>query len=87
MSNNQSTWGALRKAWRGHAIAKNKYEYESMEQYATVIQKLKREVGLRISSFSGIGLSTSRSRLNSAEVTQDEKEEGHRLKDGNYEDE
>jgi hypothetical protein len=32
------TWGALHKAWKGYVIAKNKYEFELMEYYASVIQ-------------------------------------------------
>jgi hypothetical protein len=50
------TWGALHKAWKGYVIAKNKYEFELMEYYASVIQKLQKELGLRISSFPELGL-------------------------------
>ena len=60
MSNNQKTWGALHKAWRGYAIAKNKYEYDNMKYYAAVIQKLQHELGLPVSSFHDIALSASR---------------------------
>jgi hypothetical protein len=52
------TWGALHKAWKGYVIAKNKYEYDRMEYYASVIQKLQNELGLRVSSFHNIGLSS-----------------------------
>jgi hypothetical protein len=51
------TWGALHKAWKGYVIAKNKHEYDRMEYYASVIQKLQNELGLRVSSFHDIGLS------------------------------
>ena len=34
------TWGALHKAWKGYVIAKNKDEFELLEYYAGVIQKL-----------------------------------------------
>ena len=51
------TWGALHKAWKGYVIAKNKYDYDRMEYYASVIQKLQNELGLRVSSFYNIGLS------------------------------
>lgn len=50
------TWGALHKAWKGYVIAKNKYELDRMEYYASVIQKLQRELGLSISSFPDLGL-------------------------------
>jgi hypothetical protein len=51
------TWGALHKAWKGYIIAKNKHEYDRMEYYAVVIQKLQNELGLRVSPFPDIGLS------------------------------
>jgi hypothetical protein len=51
------TWGALHKAWKGYVIAKNKHEYDRMEYYASVIQKLQNELGLPVSSFRNIGLS------------------------------
>ena len=59
MFNSYKAWGALRKAWRGYAIAKNKHEYDNMEYYAAVIKRLRRELGLGISSLPGIGLSKS----------------------------
>ena len=49
--------GALHKAWKGYVIAKNKHEYDRMEYYASVIQKLQNELGLPVSSFHNIGLS------------------------------
>ena len=51
------TWGALHKAWKGYVIAKNKHEYDRMEYYASIIQKLQSELGLRVSSFPDIGMS------------------------------
>jgi hypothetical protein len=48
------TWGALHKAWKGYIIAKNKYEIDKEYHYAEVIQKLQKELGLRVSSFPGI---------------------------------
>lgn len=54
------TWGALHKAWKGYVIAKNKIEYDRMEYYANVIQKLQKELGLRISSFPDLGLEPQR---------------------------
>ena len=50
------TWGALHKAWKGYVIAKNKSVIDRMEYYANVIQKLQRELGLRVSSFPDLGL-------------------------------
>src|SRR5690349_2857433 len=51
------TWGALHKAWKAYIIAKNKHEYDRMEYYAAVIQKLQNELALPVNSFPDIGLS------------------------------
>jgi hypothetical protein len=50
------TWGALHKAWKGYVIAKNKDEADRMKYYAIVIQKLERELGIKISSFPELDL-------------------------------
>lgn len=50
------TWGALHKAWKGYVIAKNKDEFERLEYYAEVIQKLQKELGLEISYFPDLGM-------------------------------
>jgi hypothetical protein len=51
------TLGALPKAWKGYIIAKNNYEYDKIEYYASVIQKLQNELGLTVTSLPGIGMS------------------------------
>jgi hypothetical protein len=40
------TWKGLKKAWLGYTIAKNKGEDDRMIYYASVIQKLRRVLGL-----------------------------------------
>ena len=50
------TWGALHKAWKGYVIAKNKDELSRMKYYALVIQKLERELGIKVSSFPELDL-------------------------------
>ncbi len=40
-------------------IAKNKDEYEKMERYARIIQESQYDIGLPISSFDKIGMSTA----------------------------
>ena len=50
------TWGALHKAWKGYIIGKNKFELDKMEHYAAVIQKLQKELGLKISEFPNLNL-------------------------------
>ena len=49
------TWGALHKAWLGYVIAKNKAEYDKQIQYASIIQKLQRELGIEVSIFPQLG--------------------------------
>lgn len=50
------TWGALHKAWIGYVIAKNKGEYDRQIQYASIIQKLQKELNLQVSTFPQLGL-------------------------------
>ena len=49
------TWGALHKAWIGYVIAKNKREYDQQMHYASIIQKLQKELNLEISCFPQLG--------------------------------
>lgn len=48
------TFNGLKKAWRGYAIAKNKGEKDRLAYYASVIQKLQKELGLGLASFPGL---------------------------------
>jgi hypothetical protein len=50
------TWGAFHKAWKGYVIAKNKHELNRMKYYAIVIQKLERELGIKVYSFPELSL-------------------------------
>jgi hypothetical protein len=50
------SWGALHKAWLGYVIAKNRGEYDKRIQYASIIQKLQKELNLRVSIFPQLGL-------------------------------
>jgi hypothetical protein len=51
-------WAALHKCWKGYTIAKNKDEYDKMELYARRIQECQHDLGLSISSFDNIGMSS-----------------------------
>ena len=51
------TYGALDKAWLGYVIAKNKGEHAKLMHYASIIQKLQRELDLEVSCFPALGLS------------------------------
>jgi hypothetical protein len=45
------TWKGLKKAWLGYTIAKNKGEDDKLVYYASVIQKLRKELGLPVANF------------------------------------
>ena len=81
MFNNQKEWGTLRKAWRGYSIVKNKHELDNMEYYASIIQKLQRELGLKVSSFPDIGLPDNNDDINNIATTQEQDVEEERLQD------
>ncbi len=42
------TWGGLHKAWVGYCIARDKLEPDREIHYAKVIQKLQKELGLKV---------------------------------------
>jgi hypothetical protein len=50
------TWKALRKAWLGYTIAKNKGEDDRMVYYAEVIQKLRKKLNLPPVNFSHLDI-------------------------------
>jgi len=50
------TWGALHKAWKGYVIAKGKNEPDKLVYYARVIQKLERELGIKVIEFPDLNL-------------------------------
>ena len=55
------TWAALSKAWIGYIVAKNKDEYDNLIKYASIIQKLQKELGLEVSDFPQLGMTASSS--------------------------
>lgn len=50
------TWGALHKAWVGYVISKNKGENDKQIHYASIVQKLQRELNLEVSSFPQLAM-------------------------------
>ena len=50
------TWGALHKAWLGYCIAVNKNEGEKTLYYASIIQKLQRELGIQVREFAEVDM-------------------------------
>ena len=53
----EQTFNGLKKAWRGYAIAKNKGEQDRLI-YASVIDKLQKELGLTsgLATFPGLDI-------------------------------
>lgn len=52
------TWGALRKCWTGFKVAKIHKDEKKMKQYAERIRALQKELGLKVSEFPELGLTT-----------------------------
>lgn len=50
------TFNGLKKAWRGYTIAKNRGEKDRLVYYASVVQKLQKELGLGLASFPGLDI-------------------------------
>ncbi|MDP6641332.1 MAG: hypothetical protein QF381_02730 [Nitrososphaerales archaeon] len=45
------TWGALKKNWKAYKIAKVQNDNAKMKEYATRIQTLQKELGLKQAQF------------------------------------
>jgi hypothetical protein len=50
------TWGGLFKAWLAYCIALNKNEDEKTLLYASIIQKLQRELGIQVREFAEVDM-------------------------------
>ena len=50
------TWGGLYKAWLGYCIAVNKNEGEKTLLYASIIQKLQRELRIPVREFAEVDM-------------------------------
>jgi hypothetical protein len=50
------TWGALRKAWLAYCIALSKTEDEKALLYASILQKLQRELGIPVREFAEVDM-------------------------------
>ena len=44
-------WGALHKAWVGYNKAISKWEFDNQINYAKIVRKLQRNLGLELSDF------------------------------------
>ena len=50
------TWGPLHKAWLGYCIALSKNEDENALLYASIVQKLQRELDLQVREFPEVDM-------------------------------
>ena len=50
------TWGCLDKAWVGYIIAKRLENHVDMKLYASVIQRLEKELKIEVNDFPELGL-------------------------------
>jgi hypothetical protein len=50
------TWGCLDKAWVGFRTAKRLENYSDMKLYASIIQKLEKELKIEVNDFPELGL-------------------------------
>ena len=66
------TWEGLKNVWLGCTIAKNKAENYKLVYYASVIQKLRRELGLPPANFSHLDIDE--------DITKAKKEKSNRKK-------
>jgi hypothetical protein len=64
------TWKGLSKAWLGYTIAKDKEEDDKLIYYASVIQKLRKELGLPPENFSHLDFDE--------DITKEKKEKSNR---------
>jgi hypothetical protein len=65
------TWGCLDKAWVGFRAAKRLENYSDMKLYASIIQRLEKELKIEVNDFPELGLCACQ--LN--EDTEEEEEE------------
>jgi len=48
------SWTCLKKAWKGYKISKAEGDLEKMKLYASIIQKVQKELGTRIIDFPNL---------------------------------
>ena len=66
------TWRGLKKAWLGYTNAKNKAEDDKLVYYASVIQKLRKELGVPPANFSHLDIDE--------DITKEKNEKSNRKK-------
>jgi hypothetical protein len=80
------TWKGLSKAWLGYTIAKDKKENDKMKYYASVIQKLQKELGYTtgIANFPGLDLDKDITKQKSNRKKTSETDNNHKKKSRVY---
>jgi hypothetical protein len=78
------TWKGLSKAWLGYTIAKDKKENDKMVYYASVIQKLRKELGLPPANFSDLDIDADITEEKSNKKMNPENDNNHKKKSRIY---
>ena len=71
------TWGGLEKAWVGFRAAKRLENYSDMKLYASIIQRLEKELKIEVNDFPELGLCA-------CDLEEDAKEGENEDEDDNY---
>jgi hypothetical protein len=66
------TWGCLDKAWVGFRAAKRLENYSDMKLYASIIQRLEKELKIKINDFPELGLCASQLEEDTKDGEEDE---------------
>jgi hypothetical protein len=71
------TWGCLEKAWVGFRTAKRLENYSDMKLYASVIQRLEKELKIEVNDFQELGLCACDPEQDAKEEEDEEDEDGN----------
>jgi hypothetical protein len=69
------TWGCLDKAWVGFRAAKRLENYSDMKLYASIIQRLEKELKIEVNDFPELGLCACQLDEDTEDEEEDEEEE------------
>ena len=74
------SWGCLEKAWVGFRVAKRLENDEDMKLYASIIQRLEKELKIEVNDFPELGLCTCNlEETNTEEEKEEDEEEDSKL--------
>jgi hypothetical protein len=73
------SWGCLEKAWVGFRAAKRLENVEDMKLYASIIQRLEKELKIEVNDFPELGLCACNREEANTEEEEDQDEEDSKL--------